>query len=222
MTQPIEQPAQDALTINPGDIPTQPAAINNDTPITTDGDKLKSGILAEFASFGQQIDALEADAIKPHQFALKQADYALLQVQASDDELLAAFGTDFTADEIRAGLTAEHAPRKAAAEAAIALAREHYDTQRVKLGVVGEDIANGSTDELMALVVTSGVITPGSIRNGLGYWVQMQIQQERDAIALAQTLHTTNIGVFAALGDRLALMSNNEIIEAVDAEIVTL
>lgn len=198
---------------------TQP--ITNNTPITTDGDKLKTGILAEFAQFGQQIDTLETDAIKPHQFTLKQAEYALAQVGMSDDELIAVFGQDFTADEIRAALTAEHAPRKAAAEAEIARLHEYYDTQRNKLTLVGEDIAIGSTDELMALVVVDGVITPGSIRDGFTYWVQTQIQQERDAIALAQSLHSTNIGVFAALGERLALMSNDDIVSAVDAQIVT-
>jgi hypothetical protein len=194
--------------------------LGDNTPITTTGAKLRDGIIAEFAQFGQQIDTLEAETIKPHTFALKQAEYALAQIAMSDDELLAVFGNTITAAQVREMLTAEHAPKKAAAEAEIARLHEHYDAQHNKLTLVGEDIAAGSTDELMALVTVDGVITPGSIRAGFASWVQTQIQQERDAIITAQAIHTTNIGVFAALGDRLALMSNDDIVDAIDAQIV--
>lgn len=189
-----------------------------DTPLTTTGDKLREVIAVKFAEISAAIDASETVEKLPYVIAQKDAETALAKLQSDDAALEAEYDNNLTAADIRATIEATYTPKKAAADAAIAKITDDANVKRAKLQTVGEDVGTSPADELLVLVQVDGAVTIESVRNGLNAWIQAQIQQERDAIEVAQNLHSTNIGVFSTLGLRLSDMSNDDIYESLNIE----
>lgn len=197
--------------------PVQRSTLAPTVSITTTGDKLREVIAFKFAEIASAIDTAETAEKLPHVIALKDAEGALAKLELDDETLEAAYD-NLTAADIRAQITAVYTPQKAVAVAAIAKITDDANVKRAKLQAVGLDVGTSPAAEIIALVEVNGAVTIETVRGGLGLWIQAQIQQERDAIVVAQNLHGTNIDVFASLGLRLNDMSNDDIFNSLNIE----